>query len=226
MDTHDVSQVSEYLQYLQRQKRTLQNAQFRKGQTLKPIKSRDEIIMQFMFRQMMSNSRAGDKNELRSSFVPPAYHPSVASLSKLKKAVINDLTLETHHRGSYILVRAVTPTDRMTAIMAVVEDERGDVLMLQLYNHEPNLATDGRLVEGTVMLIKEPYLKMMADGDYGLRVDHLSDIRFIPDHDSLVPSVWRCLSEIPASAVSWKTKGNNFFNQSAYYLAIDWYALN
>ncbi|KAF7588273.1 hypothetical protein BBP40_005927 [Aspergillus hancockii] len=169
MDTHDVSQ-------------------FRKGQTPKPTKSRDEIIMQFMFRQMMGSSRAVDLHALRSSFVPPAYYPSVTVLSELKKALINNLTLETHHRGSYILVRAVTPTDRMTAIMAVVEDERGDVLMLQLYNQEKNLATDGRLVEGTVMLIKEPYLKMMADGDYGLRVDHLSDIRLIPDHDPLVPS--------------------------------------
>lgn len=179
--------------------------------------------MQFMFRRIMSNSKGVDKNILRSSFVPHSYHPSVAAISELKKALISDLTLETHHRGSYILVRAVTPTDVMTAIMAVVEDQRGDVLMLQLYNQEADLATDGRLVEGTVILIKEPYLKMMADGDYGLRVDHLSDIMLIPEHDTLVPSVWRTQSQNPTSAIYWKTKGNNFFNKSAYYDAIGWY---
>lgn len=225
MDTHDVSHVSEYLQLLQRQKQTLQNAQSRKGQAPKPTKSREQIIMQFMFRQMMGTRGAADKTAIHSSFLPPAYHPSVASLSELKKALIRDLTLETHHRGSYMLLRAVTPTDTMTAIMAVVEDERGEVLMLQLYNQEQELATDGRLVEGTVMLVKEPYLKVMADGDYGLRVDHLSDIRFIPDNDPLVPSVWRGRLEKHASAGIWKTKGNDFFNQAAYHLAIDRYAL-
>lgn len=97
--------------------------------------------------------------------------------------------------------------------------------MLQLYNQEADLATDGRLVEGTVMLIKEPYLKMMADGDYGLRVDHLSDIRLIPEHDPLVPSVWRTRSQDHTSAIHWKTKGNDFFNQFACYLAIGWYSM-
>ncbi|PYI07190.1 hypothetical protein BO78DRAFT_341620 [Aspergillus sclerotiicarbonarius CBS 121057] len=224
MDTHDVSEVSEYLQLLQRQKKTLQNAQSRKGQTPKRTKSRDELIMQFMFRQMMGKRGAVDQHAIRSSFVPPAYHPSVAALIELKKVLIKDLTLETHHRGSFLLVRAVTPTDIMTAIMAVVEDERGDVIMLQLYNQEKDLATDGRLAEGTVMLVKEPYLKMMADGDYGLRVDHLSDIRFIPDHDPLVPSVWRGRPKHHASADFWKTKGNSFFSQAAYHLAIDCYS--
>ncbi|KAJ9195287.1 hypothetical protein DTO027B5_6494 [Paecilomyces variotii] len=222
MDIHDVSQESEYLQLLQRQKKTLQNAQSRKGQAHKPTKSRNEIIMQFMFHHMMSNNRA--VRAIRSSFLPPAYYPSVAASSELKKALIKDLTLETHHRGSYILVRAVTPTHRMTAIMAVVEDERGDVFVLQLYNQEKDLATDGRLVEGTVMLIKEPYLKIMADGNCGLRVDHLSDIRFIPEYDPLVPSVWRGRPEDHASAMFWKTKGNGLFDKAAYYLAIDCYS--
>lgn len=40
-------------------------------------------------------------------------------------------------------------------------------------------------------MVKEPYLKVMSDGDYGIRVDHLSDIMFIPKFDKLVPSLWR-----------------------------------
>ncbi|KAE8381346.1 hypothetical protein BDV26DRAFT_278907 [Aspergillus bertholletiae] len=224
MDTYDVSQVPEYLQQLQKQKRILQNAQSYKGQTPKWAKSRDEIIAHFMFRQMMNSSRTVDRYEIRSSFMPPAYHPSVAALGELKKALIKDLTLETHHRGWYILVRAVTPTDTMTAIMAVVEDEGGDVLMLQLYNQEKALTADGRLVKGTVMLIKEPYLKIMADGDCGLRVDHLSDIRFIPDYDQLVPSVWRGGPKGHTSADIWKITGNDYFKKASYYLAIDCYS--
>lgn len=222
MDTQDVSQAPEYLQYLQKQKRVLQNAQLHKGKTLKPTKSRDEIIMEFMFRQMMSSNKLANKHQIRSSFVPPAYPPSVAALSTLKRVFIRDLTLETHHRGFYILLKAVTPTDRMTAVMAVVEDERGDVLMLQLYNQEEELSTDGRLVEGTVILVKEPYLKIMADENYGIRVDHLSDLRFLPSHDPLVPVSWGGRRGMDQTASYCKTKANDHFNKGQYYLAIDW----
>ncbi|KAL5336632.1 hypothetical protein BJX70DRAFT_409815 [Aspergillus crustosus] len=224
MDTHDVSEVSEYFQHLQKQKQNLQNAQSRKGQTPKQTKSRDQVIMQFMFRRMMATKKPINMHELRSSFVPPAYAPSTTPLSDLKKILINELTLETHHRGSYMLLRAVTPSDTMTAIMAIVEDEAGDVLMVQLYNQEEELGTNGRLIEGTMILIKEPYLKVMADGDYGLRVDHLSDIRFVPEHDILVPSLWRGIEGDDNSADYWKAKGNGHFNKAEYDLAIDFYS--
>ncbi|KAL2866146.1 TPR domain protein [Aspergillus lucknowensis] len=224
MDTHDVSQVSKYAQHLQKQKQTLRNAQSRKGQHLKPTKSRDEIIMQFMFQRMMASNRPTDLCEIRSSFVPPAYPPSVAAMSTLQRIMINELALETHHRGYYILLRAVTPSDRMTAVMAVVEDERGDVLMLQLYNQEKDISTNGRLVEGTTILVKEPYLKIMADENYGIRVDHLSDIRFLPSHDPLVPSSWGGQHGMDTTANCCKTKGNNHFNKAEYYLAIDCYS--
>jgi hypothetical protein len=222
MDTHDVSKATEYLQYLHGHKRTLQNAQSRKGQRPKATKSRDEIIMQFTLRQMMANNAPVGFNIIRSSFVPPAYAPCITPLSNLKKAMIKDLTLETHHRGSYILLRAVTPTDTMTAVMVIVEDEEENVLMLQLYNQEKELSADGHLIEGTVMIVKEPYLKVMSDGDYGIRVDHLSDVRFIPEHDILIPLLWRRqLTENDASANYWKMKGNDFFNEAGYQFAID-----
>lgn len=221
MDTHDVSQMQEYLHILQKQKQSLRNAQSRKGQALKPSRSRDEIIMAFMFRRMMASNRPTNTHDMHSSFVPPAYPPSVAPLSTLKRIIMKDLTLETYHRGFYILLRAVTPTDRMTAIMTVVEDERGDVVMLQLYNQEKELSTDGRLMEGTVILVKEPYLKIMADGNYGLRADHLSDIRFLPDHDPLIPLAWRDQRVIDASANYYKSRGNDCFTKNEHHLAIN-----
>lgn len=221
MDIHDVSQMEEYLPILQKHKQSLRNAQSRQGQTLKPTRSRDEIIMEFMFRRMMNSNRPTNTHDIHSSFVPPAYPPSVAALSTLKRILIRDITLETYHRGFYILLRAVTPMDRMTAVMTVVEDERGDVVMLQLYNQEKELSTDGRLVEGTVILVKEPYLKVMADGNYGMRADHLSDIRFLPGHDSLIPLAWGGQRAMDASANNYKIRGNNCFNKNEHHLAIN-----
>jgi hypothetical protein len=68
-----------------------------------------------------------------TSFVPPPYLLCIAPLKKLKQMFIKDLQLETHHHGNYLLVRSITPLNRITAIIAIVVDEREDVVVLQLY---------------------------------------------------------------------------------------------
>lgn len=223
MDTHDVSNVPEYLHHLQGQKRTLQQAQSRKGQRLRATKSREEIIMMFMLQRMRAGVNPAGYPVMRSSFVPAAYPPCIAPLEALDKVVIRDLTLETHHRGSYLLLRAVTPASIITAAMCIVEDEDNQVLVLQLYNQESEIATDGRLVEDTILLVKEPYLRVMADGDPGIRVDHLSDVIFLPDDHDLIPLSWRQrVTEEDRPVNDWKIKGNDFFNKSCFHLAVEW----
>lgn len=137
--------------------------------------------------------------------------------------MIKSLCLETHHRDRYLLLRSITQTNTMTAVMAIVEDEDGSVLMLQLYNQEQELSGAQSLREGTVLAVKEPYVKVMADGDYGIRVDHLSDILFIPEFDDLVPLSWRGhVTQADMNASSWKAKGSEHFNQGDFRSAIQW----
>ncbi|CAG8907154.1 unnamed protein product [Penicillium egyptiacum] len=225
MDTHDVSDVPEYLRYLQAQKQNLKNAQAVKGRPARPQRSRDEILMQFMFRKMMNTKAPANHMNIRSSFLPPAYPPSANPFSKLKKVMIKSLCLETHHRGQYLLLRTVTQADTMTAVMAIVEDEDGSILMLQLYNQEHQLSGTQSLREGTVLVVKEPYVKVMADGDYGIRVDHLSDVRFIPEFDDLVPLSWRKrVMQADENPSSWKARGSEHFGQGDYRSAIQCYS--
>ncbi|OKO90643.1 hypothetical protein PENSUB_13360 [Penicillium subrubescens] len=225
MDTHDVSDVPEYLEYLRGHKQNLKNAQAVKGCPARSKKSRDEILMQFMVRQMMNKEPPAHPNYIRSSFLPPAYTPCVTPFSKLEKVMMKSLFLETHHRGRYLLLRTVTPIDISTAVMAIVEDEDGSVLMIQLYNQEQELLGAQSLREGTVLAVKEPYVKVMADGDYGIRVDHLSDVRFIPEFDDLVPLSWRKrITQADESAPFWKEKGNENFTRGDYKSAVQWYS--
>lgn len=192
MNTNDVSTNPKFVELLLRQKQSLRDAQCRKGQRPKGRKSRDKIILQFRFRLMMKQERADNFN-MRTSFVPPAYNPCLCPFHDLTKVSIKNLLLETHHRGNYLLMRSITPPDRMTAVMAIVEDENRDVLMLQLYYQEKEneRTAEDILKEGTVLIVKEPYLKMMSDGDYGIRIDHLSDIIYLPAYDERVPSCWQ-----------------------------------
>lgn len=111
----------------------------------------------------------------------------------------------------------------MTAIMAVMEDENDDVLMIQLYQQDDEIkraATDIINI-GTILLIKEPYFKIMADGEYGLRVDHVSDVIHIQGDNPRIPEAWKPQSmESGHSAESLKAKGNFSMENTRYWDAI------
>lgn len=223
MDTYDVSNVPGYLEYLENHKQKLKNARALKGQPAMPQKSRDEILMQFMFRQMMKETPSACEESLQSSFLPPAYPPSIASFNDLKMIMIKSLCLETHHRGRYLLLRSITKTHNTAAAMFLVEDEDDNVLILQLYNHNQELSGAQMLKEGTILLVKEPYVKVMVDGEYGIRVDHPSDVSFVPQFDDLVPLSWRDrVSDADEDAFSWKMEGSEYFNQNDFRSAIQW----
>jgi len=69
---------------------------------------------------------------MMTTVIGNSYAPSVAYFKDLKKAMLKDLTLETNHRGSYLVLRFVCPAMRMTAVMNVVEDEAGTVMPFAL----------------------------------------------------------------------------------------------
>lgn len=218
--------LDEYTQTMQQQKRFLQDAKKKQGQRPRDRKGRDIMLFEFMMVSAANIQRAGseDTQMIHSSFVPPAYPPCTTSLDALKSIAIEDLRLETHHRGYYLILRAITPPNRMTAILVLVEDEHGDVTMLQMYQQEDEASRPASTVvdKGSILLIKEPFFKVTASGDYSLRVDHLSDIIFLGNDDSRVPPSWRRrLFELGRSADSLKLEGNGFVGKGEYWRAID-----
>ncbi|KAK0648119.1 hypothetical protein B0T16DRAFT_112784 [Cercophora newfieldiana] len=224
MDRHDLTDLPQHFERLQEQKKSLQDAQSRKGQR-PALEPRMKTVVRF---RLMLLQKAGSVNDstmhyVGSSFVPSPYPPCETPFSELTKVAIQELVLETQHRGKYLLVRCVTPQDRMTAVLAIVEDEGGDVLLLQLYHQEQAGETlEDILTEGAVLIIKEPYFKATANGGYALRVDHVSDIVFLTADDARVPEAWRWVSGT-STAMAWKAKGNDNFNATKYRAAIEAY---
>jgi hypothetical protein len=220
MDVYNVTE--QYTELINRQKQTLQEAKKRQGQRPRDRKSREHAYGKFMVALMLSGNRE-QKHLVHSSFVPPAYLPCTTPMTELRHVAIKDLQLETHHRGTYLLLRSITPPRRMTAIMAVMEDKNGDVITLQLYQQEDEgkRAAADIVNVGTILLVKEPYFKVMGDGEYGLRVDHLSDVIHLRRDDARIPKAWQPrLIEIERSAESLKIKGNLSMMESRYWDAI------
>ncbi|CZS75136.1 unnamed protein product [Fusarium graminearum] len=168
MDIKDVSNESKYIDYLKQLQGAAERAARRKGQ-------------------------ASDENTIATTLVPAPYPPCIVSANDLEAIMISDMRLETHHRGKKIMLRVLTPPDRMTAVMAIVEDEKGIAVLLQLY-HQPEesiVPATEILSPNMVCILKEPFFKCVTDGTYSLRVDHPGDIIWMDGADDRIPSHWR-----------------------------------
>ncbi|KAL2040023.1 hypothetical protein N7G274_007426 [Stereocaulon virgatum] len=227
MDIDDVSKVGRWEQMLQRQKATLQAASKRKGERPKDRKSRAQLVDEFMVRYAATKMRRNSFEDLiHSSFIAPPYQPCIASFTELKRIFIKDLRLETHHRGFYALLKVVTPPTTMTAVMAVVGDEIGDGVRLQLYHQKDDEYRKGEEVVqvNKACIIKEPYFKVMGDGDYGLRVDHVSDIIWLPSDDDRLPLAWQPrITELEKDAEALENEGNGALKVGRLHQAIEIY---
>ncbi|KAK4694738.1 hypothetical protein P7C71_g2891, partial [Lecanoromycetidae sp. Uapishka_2] len=163
---------------------------------------------------------------IHQSFLPHPYPPSTVSWKDLKKVYIKDLQLQIHHRGSFVLLKAATVATVMTAVMAIVEDEVGEGVVLQLYQQEGDnhRRADEVIRLGDVCIVKEPYFKVMNDGGYGLRVDHVSDIVWLAANDDVVPVAWRPRISELKDAEKLKEEGNAALKAGKLCEAVELYS--
>ncbi|KAI1461406.1 hypothetical protein F4805DRAFT_453838 [Annulohypoxylon moriforme] len=197
MDMKDVSDEKDYLAFYDKIKQNAERAYSRKGEKVRAHPPPQALVWQFMMKLASNEIRFSGNTQgthmLATSQVPAYYPPCICPVQELKPLMISDMTLETHHRGERALVRVLTPADRITAIMAIIEDEEGTAVLMQLYNQpeESVVSKDQILREGDVCILKEPYFKGTVDGSYSLRVDHVSDIIWLQDTDPRIPFKWR-----------------------------------
>ncbi|KAH7399189.1 hypothetical protein DE146DRAFT_783222 [Phaeosphaeria sp. MPI-PUGE-AT-0046c] len=220
--------IDQHFQHLQNQKQMLLKAKRRQGELPRDRKPRHIVYPEFMMSLMVNASKPQRmKNMIRTAFIPPPYHPCITPVGQLQPITVNQLRLETHHRGTYLLLRAIAPPKRMTGVMVLAEDIKDDTVLLQLYNQEEEAVrkiTDFVDV-GTVLLVKEPYYKITASGDYGLRADHLSDVVRLNNSDALVPRKWMPrLFEINDSAEPLKARGDVAMGKEQWWTAIREYS--
>ena len=220
-------------------KAEVKKAAERKGQPLPPSVEKNTRILQFHNYKLEDDPSAYydyydldsdseyERKEAPGDCLPRAYSPSVTPVDQLTKTMIQGLQLETHHRGQYVLLKTITEMHNLYWAMVVVEDEDGDTLLLQLHNQGPYLESD----LGTVFLVKEPYVTKVADGTFGIRVDHPADVKPIPQfHGFTREFMFGGIKEeegkevlpVDPSRNFWKQKGNELYEERKYGLATYW----
>lgn len=224
-----IHNLADFSKVIEGQKRTLEAAKSRKGEVPRDRKPLRAAYSQHLLHLALKSLQGTTPHMISTTFVPPAYHPCVSSVAALTPITIRDLRLETHHRGRYILLKAVTPPQRYTGISTLMIDVNNDAVLLTLYQQETESVRPAEhLIDvDKIVLIKEPFYKVMSDGNYGIRLDHVTDIDFLRPDDRLVPMTWQpAIQELDESSDSLRLMGNDFFGKSNYWKAIDWYERN
>ncbi|XP_065062307.1 uncharacterized protein LOC135689112 [Rhopilema esculentum] len=96
--------------------------------------------------------------------------------STLQRVFIKDLKLFEKSKGKFIEGTIITPLFVVEGITTILEDAQGDIIQLGLYNMVPSCRNKFELAKmkfpvHAKIKIAEPYLKIFADSQQGIRVD-------------------------------------------------------
>jgi hypothetical protein len=215
MDTIDVSDDDQLLTMLRRIEESANEAAKRKGQIVYDHPPAPIVVQTFMMNLMakgyLAPSTSNENTTVPITQVPEPYSPCILPAKDLKPIAISQMRLETHHRGSKVLLRVLTPPDRINAVLVIVEDEEETAILLQIYQQpeEEFVPCVETFLPDRICIIKEPFFKQSMDGPYSLRVDHPSDIIWLDENDQQIPEKWRNIrNRIPNSSQGHREQGN------------------
>ncbi|KAH7731125.1 TPR domain protein [Aphelenchoides avenae] len=110
-------------------------------------------------------------------------HVCLKPVGDLKPITFDQMELPKIHTGRYVVCRTLTEAYTFVGTSTLVEDLNGNVEQVSLYNFRPYI-DDGWLPVGTILVIKEPFVKYGSFGeDVIIRVDSPSDVIFVDETD-------------------------------------------
>jgi tetratricopeptide (TPR) repeat protein len=130
------------------------------------------------------------------------------------------------HTGFCLLCRILSRPVLDVGLNVLVEDTCGNVNCASLYNVQLSLDVDAHcaIPQGTLLAVKEPYLKDCDDGVPYLTVESPTDIVLLHPSDELLQGTsW--YEEVSLSFEELKARGNDCYGREAYGEALQWYDL-
>ncbi|KAH7174555.1 uncharacterized protein B0J16DRAFT_404292, partial [Fusarium flagelliforme] len=168
--------------------------------------SKDAELISLMKRLECSDAKANENKGHLANHPPPKattghvtlitnpYPPSITPAAELEAIPFSQMRLQMPQHGKRVLVRVITPPVRdTTTVKAVVEDEEGTAVFLDLFQQledkvEPHWEV---VLHHSVAIIKEPFFMQSVDHPCALKVDHPSDIVWLRQGDERIPQKWR-----------------------------------
>ncbi|KAG9025957.1 hypothetical protein FRB95_009543 [Tulasnella sp. JGI-2019a] len=204
------------------------------GPSPAPQTNRATLAMKFVgSRHSMDKSDQDREKAFRQTYKGIEAHVSLQPLELLKPISLSDMLLRKTYKGRYILCRIFTVPVRMVSVMFGVEDLVGNARQVSLYNYPGTVGATGPAIDaifpvGSVLAIREPTLRMMAQGNEAhIRVDCPSDIVRIDDDHNLLKGVkWQTgerlasAPTLPKTEEGWRDMGNRYFKSGWFVQAV------
>jgi len=197
------------------------------GQKREPRDSK-AAISQATGASLMADMGGANTDKLPALAVGQPYPPCIVSTGDLKPIKLDNLHLETHHRGYRLNVKRVSPVVTLAArSWTMVQDEDGnETERLELCLHKSRYGEEN-LESSSNFVIKEPYFTLSDEGEATLRIDHPSDLiicRDVIDPGSVATiNELNCHAEDAAAAEkiarTYKDEGNTALKQQDLPLA-------
>jgi len=133
---------------------------------------------QVIYADLMSDMQPEEsgKDSIVAYAVGNPYPPFVGVVEGLTPMGMDELKMDTHHRGRVLTVKRVTPVVKLKVFSwTVVQDDAGEVERLEVVLHKEILGRDV-LESGEAYRILEPYFTVGEQGELTLRIDHPSDL--------------------------------------------------
>lgn len=195
MDTYDVSKDAEQISLMKRLERSVAKANENKGHLAHhhpPEAVIGALINNFQLGPQGPPMRREDqKTTGHVMLITDPHPPSITPAAELEAIPFSQMRLQMPQHGKKVLVRLITPPVRdTTTVKAVVEDEEGTAVFLELSQHledkvEPHWEV---VLHNSVAIIKEPFF---IDEPCALKVDHPGDIVWLREGDDRIPQKWR-----------------------------------
>uniref|UniRef100_A0AC34F2H2 Uncharacterized protein n=1 Tax=Panagrolaimus sp. ES5 TaxID=591445 RepID=A0AC34F2H2_9BILA len=192
-----------------------------KDAMLKPRSNnnRDVDLLNWHFRIL----EFGPEMEKRILLLSGDSHFCITPLEELKPIMLCDMKIPMIHKGQYLVCQVIgkpysvighaTPSP-LFGVNISVKDLNGDVKELALFNFRYKVDDLDWLPLGTILLIKEPWLRFLLQNGFStLRVDSPSDIIFVDPTDSeLLTKIgaMKCMGQAAYGMREWQKAANHF----------------
>jgi len=186
------------------------------------VESSNEQLRQSHFNGLMVYGKCSKSNENINLITPgvddiAARHVCNTDVARLQPINIDQLDKGVINKGKILWVTSVEPCYRISGLTLLVQDQKGRLANLGLYNvikaHATSSDAQALFPVGTRLGIKEPYYKLQNSGHFGLRSDNPCNLIIQrPNSGSKQPNAL-------------KTAGNQLFAEKRFEEAAEHFGL-
>jgi tetratricopeptide (TPR) repeat protein len=195
----------------------------------RPRRNRNDSMMKMNFEyNKLLFHKTESYQTLKNTDISTTKHScKTVSLSDLNPILLKDLLVPHVHHGKYLLCRTITYSFTIVGVLTLVEDLNDDVEELALYHFQKSLIDDPNtwLPPGTILIIKEPYLKYASSQGQTviLRCDSPSDVIFVDECNEELLKGTKWYQKCTFSFDQLKVKGNTYYSSEDYGNALKFY---